>query len=117
MIDSLSGLRLGPSGTSLLVMAASSLMALLSHWGWSVEGLRLLFPLSIGGGFGVLLGQHLAPHLLEQRLRQGFAALLMVSAVSSGVEALRPRDAHAVKPSVLNGRAPTASILKSLSPR
>ena len=97
-------------------MAASSLMALLSHWGWSVEGLRLLFPLSIGGGFGVLLGQHLAPHLLEQRLRQGFAALLMVSAVSSGVEALRPRDAHAVQPSVLNDRAPIASILQSLSP-
>ena len=98
-------------------MAASSLMALLAHWGWSVEGLRLLFPLSIGGGFGVLLGQHLAPHLLEQLMRQGFAALLLVLVVSSGVEALQPRGAHAVQPSALNDRAPIASILQSLSPR
>jgi len=87
-------------------MAASSLMALLAHGDWSVEGLRLLFPLLIGGGFGVLLGQRLAPHLPEQRLRQGFAALLLVSAVSSGVEALQPRDAHAVQPTDLNEPSP-----------
>ena len=94
------------SGTSLLVIAASSLMALLAHGEWSVEGFRLLFPLLIGGGFGVLLGQRLAPQLPEQRLRQGFAALLLVSAVSSGVEALQPRDAHAVQLSVLNEPSP-----------
>jgi uncharacterized membrane protein YfcA len=105
------------SGTSLLVIAASSLMALLAHGGWSVEGLRLLFPVLIGGGFGVLLGQRLAPHLPEQRLRQGFAALLLLSAVSSGVEALQARDAHADQPTDLNDRALIASILKSLSPR
>ena len=81
-------------------------MALLAHGEWSVEGLRLLFPLLIGGGFGVLLGQRLAPQLPEQRLRQGFAALLLVSAVSSGVEALQPRDAHAVQLSVLNEPSP-----------
>ena len=94
------------SGTSLLVIAASSLMALLAHGGWSVEGLRLLFPVLIGGGFGVLLGQRLVPHLPEQRLRQGFAALLLVSAVSSGVEALQARDADSVQPFVLNETSP-----------
>lgn len=92
------------SGTSLLVIAASSLMALLAHGEWSLEGLRLLFPLLIGGGFGVLLGQRLAPHLPDQRLRQGFAALLLVSAVSSGVEVLQLRDTHAVQRSVSNER-------------
>ena len=51
------------SGTSLLVIAASSLMALLSHGEWSVEGLRLLFPLLIGGGFGFLLRQRLGSHV------------------------------------------------------
>ena len=70
------------------------------------EGLRLLFPLSIGGGFGVLLGQRLAPHVPEQRLRQGFAVLLLVSAVSSGVEALQARDAHADQPSAFNETSP-----------
>ena len=89
------------SGTSLLVIAASSLMALLSHGEWSVEGLRLLFPLLMGGGFGVLIGQRLAPHLPEQRLRQGFAALLLMSAVSSGFEALQRKDAQVVQRSVL----------------
>ena len=94
------------SGTSLLVIAASSLMALFAHGEWSVEGFRLLFPLLIGGGFGVLLGQRLEPHLPEQRLRQGFAALLLLSAVSSGVEALQARDAHADQPSVLIEQPP-----------
>ena len=98
------------SGTSLLVIAASSLMALLAHGGWSVESLRLLFLFLIGDGFGVLLGQRLAPHLPEQRLRQGFAALLLVSAVSSGVEALQSRDAHAVQPSVLNKLPPIVDV-------
>ena len=51
------------SGTSLLVIAASSLMALFSHGEWSVEGLRLLFPLLIGGGFGFLLRQRLGSHV------------------------------------------------------
>ena len=97
------------SGTSLLVIAASSLMALLAHGEWSVEGLRLLFPLLIGGGFGVLLGQRLEPHLPEQRLRQGFAALLLLSAVSSGVEVLQRSDAQIVQRSVLNESSPHRS--------
>ena len=101
------------SGTSLLVIAAGSLMELLSHGEWSVEGFRLLFPLLIGGGFGFLLGQRLGSHLPEQRLRQGFAALLLVSEVSSGIEALQPRDAHAVQPPVLNEPS-TTSLMWSM---
>ena len=92
-------------------------MALLAHGEWSVEGLRLLSTLLIDIGVGVLFGQRLALHLPEQRLRQGFAALLLVSVVSSGVEALQPRGVHAVQPSVLNDRAPIASILQRLSTR
>ena len=42
---------------------AGCLMALLSHGEWSVEGLRLLFPLLIGGGFGFLLRQRLGSHV------------------------------------------------------
>jgi uncharacterized membrane protein YfcA len=84
-------------------------MALLAHGEWSVEGLRLLFPLLMGGGFGVLIGQRLAPHLSEQRLRQGFAALLLVSAVSSGFEALQRRDAQIVQRTVLNESSPHRS--------
>ena len=94
------------SGTSLLVIAASSLMALLAHGGWSVEGLRLLFPVLIGGGFGVLLGQRLVPHLPEQRLRQGFAALLLLSAVSSGFEVWQRSDAHPVQRFVMKEAPP-----------
>lgn len=90
------------SSTSLLVIAASSLIGLLAHAEWSVEGFRLLIPLLIGGGFGVLLCKRLAPHLSEQRLRHGFAALLLLSAVSSGLEALHRNHAHDVQISVLN---------------
>lgn len=94
------------SGTSLLVIAASSLMALFAHGEWSVEGFRLLFPLLIGGGFGVLRGQRLSPHLPEQRMRQGFAALLLMSAVSSGFEVWQRRDAHPVQRSVMKETPP-----------
>ena len=90
------------SGTSLLIIAASSLIALVAHGEWSTASFRLLIPLLIGGGFGVLLGQRLAPHLSEQRLRHGFAALLLLSAVSSGLEALHRNHAHDVQISVLN---------------
>ncbi len=78
------------TGTSLLVIAASSLMALFAQGAWPMDGLRLLIPLLIGGSFGLLLGQRLAPYLPEHRLRQGFAAMLMMSALSSGLEALQP---------------------------
>ncbi len=80
------------TGTSLLVITASSLMALFAQGEWPKDGLRLLIPLLIGGSFGLLLGLRLAPYLPEHRLRQGFAAMLMMSALSSGLEVIRPNN-------------------------
>jgi uncharacterized membrane protein YfcA len=44
-------------------------------------------PLVGGGLVGAVVGQRLAPHLPELRLRQGFAALLIGSALLTGYEA------------------------------
>ena len=47
----------------------------------------------VGGGFiGALVGQRLAPHLSDHLLRRGFAALLLGSALLSGLEAWRRHD-------------------------
>ena len=45
----------------------------------------------LGGGIGILLGQRWVSRVSERRLRQGFAALLLVSAISTGLEALQPQ--------------------------
>jgi uncharacterized membrane protein YfcA len=47
----------------------------------------------VGGGFlGAVVGQRLSPHLPEVRLRQGFSALLIGSALLTGFEAWRRHD-------------------------
>jgi uncharacterized membrane protein YfcA len=75
------------SGTSLLLIATNSLVALAALGHWPAAQLPLLFPL-VGGGFlGAVVGQRLAPHLPEVRLRQGFSALLICSALLTGFEA------------------------------
>ena len=79
------------SGTSLLVISASSLMALVRHGHWPAASLPLLLPLLLGGGIGILLGQRFVSRVSERRLRQGFAALLLVSAITTGLEALQPQ--------------------------
>jgi uncharacterized protein len=43
---------------------------------WPAANLPLLVPLVAGGLVGAIAGQALAPRLSDQRLRQGFAALL-----------------------------------------
>lgn len=48
----------------------------------------VLLPLLLGGALGALIGQRLAPHLPDRRLRQGFAALLVGSALLTAVEAV-----------------------------
>ena len=80
------------SGTSLLVICASSLMALIRHGHWPAASLPLLLPLLLGGGIGILLGQRWVSRVSERRLRQGFAALLLVSAITAGFEALQPQS-------------------------
>ena len=77
------------SGTSLLLIAVNALVALAALGHWPATSLPLLLPLLIGGALGAAAGQRLAPHLNNQRLRQGFSLLLIGSALLSGAEAWR----------------------------
>jgi uncharacterized protein len=83
------------TGTSLLLIAINALVALAAIGHWPAASLPLLLPLLVGGGIGVAAGQRLAPRLNEQQLRRGFSALLIGSALLSGVEAWRRQPAHA----------------------
>ena len=80
------------SGTSLLLLTTNSLVALAALGHWPTAQLPLLLPLVSGGLLGAVVGQRLAPHLPEVRLRQGFSALLIGSALLSGFEAWRRHD-------------------------
>ncbi len=80
------------SGTSLLLIATNSLVALAALGHWPAAELPLLLPLIGGGALGALAGQRLAPHLPDLRLRQGFSALLIGSALLTGFEAWRRQD-------------------------
>jgi uncharacterized membrane protein YfcA len=77
------------SGTSLLLIAVNALVAMAALGHWPLSSLPLMAPLLIGGAIGAMVGQRLAPHLSEQRLRQGFAALLIGSALLTGAEAIK----------------------------
>jgi uncharacterized membrane protein YfcA len=81
------------SGTSLLLIAVNALVALAALGHWPATSLPLMAPLLIGGGVGAVVGQKLAPHLPDQRLRQGFAALLIGSALLTGAEAVKRHQA------------------------
>jgi hypothetical protein len=52
-----------------------------------------MLPLLLGGAVGAVVGQRLAPHLSDRRLRQGFAALLLGSALLTGAEAVKRHQA------------------------
>ena len=75
------------SGTSLLLITTNSLVALAALGHWPTAQLPLMLPLISGGAIGAIIGQRLAPHLPELRLRQGFSALLIGSALLTGFEA------------------------------
>jgi uncharacterized membrane protein YfcA len=77
------------SGTSLLLIAVNALVALAALGHWPASRLPLMLPLLLGGAVGAVVGQRLAPHLSDRRLRQGFAALLIGSALLSGAEAIQ----------------------------
>jgi uncharacterized membrane protein YfcA len=93
------------SGTSLLLIAVNALVALGALGHWPAASLPLMLPLLIGGALGAVVGQRLAPHLSDRRLRQGFSILLIGSALMSGLEAWkrqpaaeREKDVHQTAP-------------------
>ena len=75
------------SGTSLLLIAINSLVALIAVGDWPAAQLPMALPIVMGGVAGALIGQRLAPHLSERQLRRGFAALLIGSALLTAAEA------------------------------
>jgi uncharacterized membrane protein YfcA len=75
------------SGTSLVLISLNSLVAFAALGHWPAAHLPLILPLIGGGAVGAVIGQRLAPHLPELRLRQGFSALLIGSALLTGFEA------------------------------
>ena len=76
------------SGTSLLLIVVNALVAMAALGHWPASSLPLMAPLLIGGAAGAVVGQRLAPHLPDRSLRQGFAALLIGSALLTGIEAV-----------------------------
>jgi len=80
------------SGTSLVLISLNSLVAFVALGHWPAAHLPLMLPLIGGGAVGAVIGQRLAPHLPELRLRQGFSALLIGSALLTGFEAWRRHD-------------------------
>jgi hypothetical protein len=97
------------SGTSLLLIAVNALVALAALGHWPASQLSLMLPLLLGGAVGAVVGQKLAPHLSDLRLRQGFAALLVGSALLSGAEALKRHQAlpDAIDPSLSRDLSPS----------
>lgn len=86
------------SGTSLLLIAGNAVVALAALGHWPAASLPLLLPLLGGGAAGAVIAQRLAPRLSDRRLRQGFAALLLGSALLSGAEAVRRHQAALLNP-------------------
>ena len=90
----LAGLPMQLAGcTSLLLIAVNACVAFAALGHWPASKLPLMLPLLLGGALGAVVGQKLAPRLSDRRLRQGFAALLIGSALLSGAEGLRRHQA------------------------
>jgi uncharacterized membrane protein YfcA len=103
-------------GTSLVLIAANSLVALAALGHWPAAELPLMLPLTGGGALGVVVGQRLSPYLPERRLRQGFSALLILSALLTGFEAWRRHDRPPTVPRAAAGRQVVASTSWSSRP-
>ncbi len=85
------------SGTSLVLIAANSVVALAAQGHWPAAHLPLMLPLVAGGVVGAVVGQFLAPHLDDRQLRRGFAALLVGSALLTAFEAWRRHGSAAAR--------------------
>ena len=82
------------TGTSLVLIALNSFVALMALGHWPDSAQHLLVPLLMGGGGGLLLGQVVAPQLNDRQLRRAFALLLIGSALLTGWEANRRHPDH-----------------------
>ena len=109
------------TGTSLVLIALSSTVALIALDDWPLQQLPLIVPILGGGLLGALLGQRLAPHFSDKVLRRGFAALLLGSALFTAAETwTRSRastpapTAHHPSPEKRHGRASQPSTLRGL---
>jgi uncharacterized membrane protein YfcA len=100
------------SGTSLVLISLNSLVAFAALGHWPAAQLPLMLPLIGGGALGALIGQRLAPHLQERRLRQGFSALLIGSALLTAFEAWRRHD----RPLTIPQAAVSRQVAPSPSP-
>ena len=98
---------MSPGGRpGVAIKAALVALAALGHW--PAASLPLMVPLLAGGVIGAVLGQRLAPHLNDRRLRQGFSLLLIGSALLTGAEAWRRHSARAAPSAQLSHQSPTA---------
>ena len=89
------------TGTSLVLIALSSPVALIALQDLPVQQLPLILPILGGGLLGAVIGQRLAPHLSDRLLRNGFAALLLGSALFTAGETLersRPSGHNSNRP-------------------
>jgi uncharacterized protein len=67
------------TGTSLAVISFNSAVGFLSHYGESPPRWRLAFIFAVMAAAGVLLGSSLAKRLPIDRLRQGFAFMIILT--------------------------------------
>lgn len=92
------------TGTSLVLIALSSPVALFTLSDWPQPYFPLIMPILTGGLVGAMIGQRLAPHLGDRLLKRGFAALLLGSALFTAFEAVQ-RHQEANPSRVINERA------------
>jgi hypothetical protein len=73
------------TATGLLVIAINSLAALAVR-GPEYLGLAVAAPMALGAAAGSFLGARIAPRMPRERLRQAFAALMVLAAVYLGLQ-------------------------------
>ena len=74
-------------GTSLLVIAINSAVALVTRLGSSTIDWRVAIPFTVAAILGVLVGKRIADRLDAQRSLNWFAALLVGVAVYTAIQA------------------------------
>ncbi len=68
-------------GTSLFVIAANSLAALLGHLNGETLDMSLMVVFAVAGWVGTSVGAHLAQRIPADRLRRGFAVFVVILAI------------------------------------